>query len=88
MWNPQFRSTVVGAYTWIEDAEIGGIAATNHMETMIQGFANTFWTFAKNAEFGVEYAYGQWRSFDGDGTQPVLIGTQSRINASIHYNFY
>jgi len=85
VWSPQFRSTVVGAYTWVDDAEIGGVAATDQIETMIQGFANTFWTFAKNAEFGVEYAYGRWENFE---SSDLDTGTQHRVNASFHYNFF
>jgi hypothetical protein len=85
VWSPQFRSTIVGAYTWVDDAKIGGVAATDQIETMVQGFANTFWTFAKNAEFGVEYAYGRWENF---ASGPEDKGTQNRINAAFHYNFF
>jgi hypothetical protein len=87
VWGPEFRSNVIGAYTWVQDPKAGGVAATNaSQKDFIQVFANTFWTFAKNAEFGVEYAYGQWRSFE-NGT-PQLKGTQNRVNASFHYNFF
>jgi hypothetical protein len=85
VWSPQFRSTIVGAYTWVDDAKIGGVAATDQIETMVQGFANTFWTFAKNAEFGVEYAYGRWENF---ASGPLDTGTQNRVNAAFHYNFF
>jgi hypothetical protein len=47
---------------------------------------NTFWGFAKNCEFGLEYAWGQWKSFT-NGT-PELKGTENRVNASFHYNFF
>ncbi len=88
VWNPEFRSNVVGAYTWVDDAKPLGIAADNGVEkTLVQAFVNTFWTFAKNAEFGVEYGFGQWKSFTGGGT-PELKGTENRINASFHYNFF
>jgi hypothetical protein len=84
-WNSQFRSTVVGAYTWVVDPEIDGVVAGNtQQEKYIQAFANLFWSFAKNAEFGVEYAYGQWESFGPNSDK----GTQNRVNASFHYNFF
>jgi hypothetical protein len=85
VWSPQFRSTVVGQYSWVEDPDISGVSVDNQIETMIQGFANTFWTFAKNAEFGVEYAYGQWENFESSNLDK---GTQHRVNASFHYNFF
>ena len=89
VWNPQFRSNLIGAYTWVSDPKINGVAADNSVEkTLVQAFVNTFWSFAKNAEFGIEYVYGQWKSFDADGTLPELKGTENRINASLHYNFF
>jgi len=85
VWNPQFRSTVVGAYSWVVDPEIDGVVATNaQQEKYVQVFANTFWSFAKNAEFGIEYAYGQWTSFGPNEDK----GTMNRVNASFHYNFF
>lgn len=88
VWNPEFRSNLVGAYTWVQDAKINGAETGNGVEkTMVQVFANTFWSFAKSAEFGVEYAYGQWKSFSTTGS-PEVKGTQNRINASFHYNFF
>jgi len=85
VWSPEYRSTVVGAYTFVQDPKIDGAVATNAVQKeYIQVFANTFWSFAKNAEFGVEYAFGQWNSF-GPNKQ---TGTQNRVNASFHYNFF
>jgi hypothetical protein len=87
VWSPEFRSNLVGAYTWVQDPKLNGVAADNTVQKdYVQAFANTFYTFAKNAEFGVEYAYGQWKSFT-NGT-PELKGLQSRVNASFHYNFF
>ena len=69
----------------IQDAKTDGVAATNaQQKDYLQVFANVFYSFAKNAEFGAEYAYGQWTSFGPN----ALKGTQNRINASFHYNFY
>jgi hypothetical protein len=85
IWTPEFRSTLCGAYTVVQDPKIDGVVATNSTQKdYIQAFGNLFWTFAKTAEFGIEYAYGQWKSFGPD----ALKGTQNRVNASVHYSFY
>jgi len=87
VWNPQFRSNLVGAGTWIIDPKIAGRPVDNTVEKeMYQGFVNTFWTFAKNAEFGLEFTYGIWKSFE-NGT-PELKGHEYRVNSSFHYNFF
>jgi hypothetical protein len=87
VWNPDFRSNLVGAYTWVVDPKIGGAKATDGVQKdFIQLFVNSFYSVAKNVDVGVEYAFGQWRSFT-NGT-PELKGTQHRVNASFHYNFY
>ncbi len=84
-WNPELRSTLVGAYSWVVDPKIdGGSFGPGNQEKFIQAFGNVFWSFAKNAEFGVEYAYGQWESFGPNSVK----GTQNRVNASFHYNFF
>jgi len=88
VWNPEFRSNVVWSQTFINDPKPLGVEADNTFEKeMSQAFVNTFWSFAKNAEFGLEYVYGQWKSFTG-GASPELKGTMNRVNASFHYNFY
>jgi hypothetical protein len=89
-WNPEFRSNLVWAQTMVQDPklELGtgdpGVAGTETIKTMNQAFVNTFWSFAKNAEFGVEYGWGQWKSFGS----PALKGTMNRVNATFHYNFF
>ncbi|HET9553093.1 MAG TPA: DcaP family trimeric outer membrane transporter [Anaeromyxobacteraceae bacterium] len=85
VWNPEFRSTAVVAYTFVVDPKIDGVVADNGVQKeFTQVFANTFWSFAKNAEFGVEYAWGQWKSFGPNAVK----GDQNRVNASFHYNFF
>jgi len=87
VWNSQFRSNLVGAGTWIIDPKIAGRPVDDTVEKeLYQGFANTFWTFAKNAEFGLEFTYGVWKSFE-NGT-PQLTGHEYRVNSSFHYNFF
>ena len=93
VWNKMFRSNLVFAYSWFTDPKIDGIETpagsvnAPNQKTYIQGFLNSFWTFAKNAELGVEYAIGQWSTFTGQGSSAIQ-GTQNRINATLHYNFY
>jgi len=85
VWNPEFRSNLVWSQTFIKDPKVNGVANDNgYQKDMMQAFVNTFWSFAKNAEFGVEYAYGQWKSFGS----PEQKGTQNRLNATFHYNFF
>lgn len=86
VWNPEFRSNLVWSQTFIQDPKVNGVAATNGVEKDLnQLFVNTFWSFAKNCQLGVEYAWGQWKSFT-NGT-PELKGTQNRINANVNFSF-
>ncbi len=88
VWGPGLRSNLVWSQTFVQDPEIGGVAADNTVEeTLSQAFVNTFWSFAKNAELGVEYAWGQWKSFS-TATSPERKGNQNRVNVSFHYNFF
>lgn len=85
VWNPQFRSNLVWSQTFIQDAKIDGVAADNTVQKEFsQAFVNTFWTLTKTVEFGLEYEYGQWKSF-GD---PTIKGTQNRVTGTFHYNFF
>ncbi len=88
VWNKALRSNLIAAYSWNVDPKIDGVDATNaYQHDFTQAFVNTFWTFSKSAELGVEYAYGQWTSFTGGNTEK-LKGTENRVNATLHYNFY
>jgi hypothetical protein len=88
-WTETVRSNLIWSQTFFEkndeildplDTPDGLSTYRSFNERIDQGFVNTFWGFTKNAEIGLEYAYGQRRTFD-DKT-----GTQHRINASFHYN--
>ena len=88
VWNPEFRSTAVWSQTFVQDLKPLDVAANNGVQKdAMQAFVNTFWSFAKNAEFGIEYAYGQSKSFS-TATSPELKRVQNRVNASFHYNFF
>ena len=88
VWSPAFRSNLVAAATFTLDPSIAGRPITNDVQKQqLQGFVNTFWTFAKNAEFGLEFTYGQWKSFSNGGA-PELKGEMYRVNSTFHYNFF
>jgi hypothetical protein len=93
VWLPTIRSNVVWSQTFNDkngitptDARFTDGLITNSLavsnERIDQAFVNTFWRFAKNAEVGVEYAYGRRLTFDGQ------TGNQDRVNCSVHYDFF
>jgi len=87
VWSPAFRSNVVFSQTFIQDAKVDGVEADNGVQKdLTQLFVNSFWSFAKNAQFGLEYSFGQWKSFT-NGT-PELKGTQNRVTATFNYGFF
>jgi DcaP outer membrane protein len=89
VWSPEYRSNIVWSQTFIQDPKINGVAADNTAQKdMMQLFVNTFWSMSKTTEVGVEYAYGQWKSFDGGGTLTETKGTENRVTATFHYNFF
>lgn len=88
VWSPAYRSNLVWSQTMIQDPKVDGVPAGNNVQkTLSQAFVNTFWSFAKNAELGLEYVWGQWESFTGGGSQK-LKGDMNRINMTLHYNFF
>jgi outer membrane DcaP-like protein len=82
VWNSEFRSNGIFSQTFIAPnaADVNQVGSNQRID---QVFANTFWTFAKNAEVGVEYIFGRRHTF-GDDQQ----GTQHRLSTSFHYNFF
>jgi hypothetical protein len=89
VWAPVLRSNLVFSQTFFKPNTAGGRDDAAHQDNqrITQGFVNTFWTFAKNAEWGIEYTLGQRRTF-GSATNPAQVGTESRINSTFHYNFF
>lgn len=86
-WSDEVRSNLVGAYTYVADPKIGGAEANNTVKhTFVQGFVNTYYAPTRTLDFGLEYEFGQWRSFT-NGT-PLEKGTQHRVTAAVHANFY
>lgn len=96
VWGPELRSNLVWSQTFVQDLKPLDVAAGNNIQKdAMQAFVNTFWSFAKNAEFGIEYAYGQSKSFTNSalvtpaaGAGPEAKRVQNRVNASFHYNFF
>jgi hypothetical protein len=88
VWGPQFRSNLVGAQTFIApnsaDTAANRAGANHRIDEL---FVNTFWTFAKNAEFGLEYLVSQAHTF-GSAATGSQTGTQSRVTSTFHYNFF
>lgn len=92
VWNSTFRSNLVFSQTFFGENGIipytgpenqaNGTFQENKQIT--QAFLNTFYSFAKNAEFGIEYAYGLRHTYDNVNAN----GRENRINASFHYNIY
>jgi len=78
VWSPAFRSNVVWSQTFIKD---NGNAVAGDNRRMDQAFGNSFWTFAKSAEVGLEYGWGRRETFDGS------LAHQNRITGTVHYNF-
>lgn len=89
VWNPAVRSNLV-----LSQTRFGSDAAANTAQRALgnvdlfpnkaidQVSVNTFWGVAKNTEIGLEYSYGKRLTFNNE------VGTQNRINATAHYNFY
>jgi outer membrane DcaP-like protein len=85
VWAPNLRSNLIGAYSWADDVRLNGAPSTNAAQKQwIQGFVNTFVGVAKNAEIGVEFVYGEWKSFAN--ATPELKGHEYRVNTTFHYN--
>lgn len=88
VWTPEFRSNAVWSQTMISNPKVNGVEVLDNGDnkTMSQLFVNTFWSATKNAEFGVEYIWGQRETFATGGA--AQKGDQSRVNVSFHYNFF
>lgn len=92
VWSPAWRSNLVFSQTFFGENGITPYTGPENQangtfqenKRIDQAFLNTFWSFAKNAEFGVEYAYGLRHTYAAVNAN----GRENRINASLHYNIY
>lgn len=96
VWNSAFRSNLILSQTRFQSndaantaarALAGGIPDLFPNRRIDQLFINTFWAFEKNAQLGLEYAWGKRHTFGPSGGSEET-GTQSRVNATVHYDFY
>jgi hypothetical protein len=90
-WSEKFRSNVVWSQTFlrkngivttdgvVDDDATGSIAPNKRID---QAFVNTFWSFTKNAAFGLEYEWGRRHTFDD------RKGRQDRVTGTFHYDFF
>ena len=81
-WNAAWRSNVIWSQTFIlgNGTPAAAFGATN--KRMDQLFVNTFWSFAPTAAVGLEYGWGQRKTWDDQ------TGKQNRVTATFHYNFF
>ncbi len=89
VWNPTLRSNILGGQTFFTKNDAANTAQRAlgspdlyPNKRIDQASVNTFYTYDKNIELGLEYAWGKRRTFNAE------TGTQSRINATVHYNFF
>lgn len=71
------RGTIAGSYAKFSEND-----DDTANETLYDVYANIFWGFAKNAEVGVEYAWGKRETFN------EWDATASRVNVMFQYNFF
>lgn len=88
-WNTKLRSNLIGSQTYFQKDDAANIAQRAlgsedlyPNRRLDQVYLNTFWAFEKNAELGLEYAWGKRTTFNDE------VGTQQRINATVRYSFY
>jgi len=88
-WNAKLRSNLIGSQTFFQKDDTAntaqralGSADLYPNRRLDQVYLNTFWAFEKNAELGVEYAWGKRTTFNDE------VGTQQRVNATVRYSFY
>ncbi len=97
-WTPSVRSNIAWTQTVFtkDDALVAAAAnGTNAFGNVVANkrvdaaYVNTFFSPVKNVEVGLEYGWGQRIVFAGVLADPTNNkGTQHRINANVHYNFY
>nr|WP_324626191.1 DcaP family trimeric outer membrane transporter [Acinetobacter sp. MD2(2019)] len=77
-WNPQWRSNVAAGGIWYKDNGTYGAAANKNLYNIL---VNSFYTPVKNLDLGMEYTYGQRKTFSSQE------GDYSRVNLMAKYSF-
>ncbi|WP_394828272.1 DcaP family trimeric outer membrane transporter [Pendulispora albinea] len=104
VWSPMFRSNVTWAQTYFKNNGQGPYEPSAASpdpgvnQRIDELFINTFITVNKQVEFGLEYIFGERRTFGleqdaagqscGTGVGCQKVGTNHRIGASAHFNFF
>jgi hypothetical protein len=88
-WNSTLRSNVVWSQTFLSrngidratfvTSDADGLVANWRIDQL---FVNAFYSLTKNAELGLEYELGRRHTYDRQ------LGSEDRITASAHYNFF
>lgn len=88
-WNSKFRSNLIASQTTFRKDDSAnnaqralGSEDLHPNRKVDQAYINTFWAVEKNMELGLEYAWGKRTTFNDE------VGTQNRVNATVHYNFF
>ena len=90
VWTGKVRSNLVLSQL---DYKRDDFTVDTDIHRVQNGFLNTFITFAKNAELGIEYAYGNATAFAGgayqrmDGSRTDSI-KESRLQMAMQFNFF
>ncbi|WP_334459811.1 DcaP family trimeric outer membrane transporter [Acinetobacter soli] len=92
-WNPKWRSTIAAGGIWYKDDGAyanfansfvntnGSIGSTTLNKSLYNILINSFYTPVKNVDLGVEYTYGQRKTFLDQK------GDYSRLNLIAKYSF-
>ena len=93
-WTPQLRSNIIWTQTFFGENESLEAAQRRFAEEVAEStdfvpnrridqlFVNTFWSFVKNTEIGLEYTYGRRSTFGPE------VGIQHRVNALARFTLY
>ncbi len=69
------------------DAATPDVLCSIDSRRMNEGFANVIWGIAKNTELGLEYSWGNRKTYTDTTTGIAYSGSRSRIQGSLQYNF-
>ncbi|WP_288397763.1 DcaP family trimeric outer membrane transporter [uncultured Acinetobacter sp.] len=80
-WSPKVRSTLAAGAIWYKDDNSFAERAPTLNKQLYNVIVNSFYTPTKNVDLGVEYTYGQRKTFQDQE------GDYSRLNLMAKYSF-
>lgn len=80
-WSPKVRSTLAAGAIWYKDDNAFAERAPTLNKQLYNVIVNSFYTPTKNVDLGVEYTYGQRKTFQDQE------GDYSRLNLMAKYSF-